>query len=36
MLQEATVLNVENYLGWTLSSSEFKQAIENSLRSAHV
>ena len=27
MLQEATVMNVENYLGWTLSASEFVQAV---------
>jgi len=37
MLQEATVQNVENYLGWTLTSSEFKQAVnQHSLRSTHV
>jgi ureidoacrylate peracid hydrolase len=37
MLQEATVQNVENYLGWTLTSLEFKQAVnQQSLRSAHV
>ena len=36
MLQEATVQNVENYLGWILTSSDFRQAIKHSLRSAHV
>jgi ureidoacrylate peracid hydrolase len=37
MLQEATIQNVENYLGWTLTSSEFIQAIhQHSPRSVHV
>lgn len=37
ILQQATVLNVENYLGWTLSSSEFLQAVsEHSPRGAYV
>jgi len=31
MLQEATVKNVENYLGWTLTTSEFVQTVNQSL-----
>jgi len=27
MLQEATVQNVENFMGWTLNASEFVQAL---------
>jgi ureidoacrylate peracid hydrolase len=27
LLQEATVMNVENYLGWTLTAAEFVQAV---------
>jgi ureidoacrylate peracid hydrolase len=37
LLQQATVLNVENYLGWTLSSPEFVQAVnQHMLRGARV
>jgi hypothetical protein len=36
-VQEATIENVENYLGWTLTSSEFMRAIhQHSPGSAHV
>ena len=37
MLQEATIQNVELALGWTLASSEFRQALESHvLRAARV
>lgn len=37
MLQEATIVNVELALGWTLSSAEFMQTLEaSSLRGARV
>ena len=37
MLQEATVRNVENYLGWTLTAAEFVQTVNaNMLRGARV
>ena len=37
LLQEATIKNVENYLGWTLTTSEFIQTVNQSrLRGARV
>jgi len=37
MLQEATVRNVENYFGWTLTAAEFVQTVNaNMLRGARV
>jgi ureidoacrylate peracid hydrolase len=37
LLQEATVQNVENYLGWTLTTSEFLQTVnEHTLRGSRV
>ena len=37
LLQEATVKNVENYLGWTLTAGEFVQSVrQHALRGAHV
>ncbi|MGH9497672.1 MAG: isochorismatase family protein [Terriglobales bacterium] len=36
MLQEATIQNVENYLGWTLTSRDFTHTLKRPSRSAHV
>jgi len=37
LLQEATVRNVENYLGWTLTTPEFVQSVsQDALRGSHV